>query len=155
MSHSRVVTFIGEVINQNFSQILKAIEVLRELLDDWERTSDTSLLLKDVRQLIAFLVYRADHHFRLEESIGILTSIVENRPRFLREAEAIKQGQQQMQRELDKLKRSADGLSSLAPATFEAFTVLLDNFETMLLDHQKQENMLVMDAFNQETGGQD
>jgi len=149
MPRNEVISFIGHVMDRDHRNIAECLSLIERLLDKKPEPER----LTHLRQLTTFLTRRGRQHFNLEERIGELSFVLDDKPWIDAEVQQIRKGHQFLQEKLQDIAVCARALDLGKPASFAALSDQIRSFQTELEQHEEKANRLILDAYNLDIGG--
>ena len=134
-------------VKQDHADLGRLVTKLRGALDEGKDTSALAKLLAEMRDELV-------EHFRLEEDGGYLDDAVAYAPRLTGQAKYLLEQHKELLQLISGLCDAVplDGPSNI---NWEQVQAKGDHFVKTLLDHERGENMLVQEAYEQDIGSQD
>ena len=136
-----------ERIRHEHAEICKDIRRIRDALNDRDNVGAMALLLSDVRDELA-------EHFKNEEAGGYLDAATNYAPELTKRATELREQHTQL---IAKISEIIDALTSPGLNAWDWDNVVAKTlgFLNLLLDHERAENKLVQDAYQQDIGAED
>ncbi len=153
MSHQTIEQFIGEVLHTDVQHLKRATELLRERAR--RRGNEIDCLIGDIRHLGEFLQARARNHFRLTRHLGTCAGLAEERPRLASMLHKLEIGQDKLTEQLAVVRGACETVDLTQPESFAALEESLDELTRMFAAHAEEEDLFVLEAYNQEIGAMD
>ena len=139
---------------QQFERLRKEHDRLGEQLEEFRLTLKQRNSLKELADLMAALCEELETHFELEEADGYLDSATAYAPRLVGEADKLLQQHQQLldqARALSRRLREAEDTTSW----WDEFAARAYQFLHDLIEHERAENLLVQESYEQDIAGED
>ena len=137
-------------IEEEHRTIIELIQQVKELLGNYP-PDDASAWVGDLRSVGESLLNHLDKHFRLEEEGGFMAQLVEISPRTAAAAERLPHEHDEIRNLLSAI---LEILDSVAVDSMDLKSVL-DQIQQLihtLEHHEKTENALIQEVYNQDIG---
>ncbi|MDJ0836728.1 MAG: hypothetical protein QNK37_09430 [Acidobacteriota bacterium] len=154
MSHQAVETFIGEVLENDYQTMCRAIVMLEEMTGELESRHDGSLVT-DILKLTELLDSRTRNHFQLEERMGACAGLAEEKPRLESQLRDVIRDHRLLEGKLAGVRAAAREIDRNHPETFVVLGNHLRAYTEILKHHEERESMMVLEAANTEIGAAD